>query len=632
MKALLITPPMTQINSPYPATPYITAFLKKLGHEVFQVDLGLELVLRLFSRDGLEKIRHEILERGIHANQDSILFFLEAFSDYQDTIEPVIRFLQGRDSSLALRLANRKLVPEGPRFLVLQDHDVLLEKFGEMGLQDRAKYVASLYLDDLADVVKYGIDPNFEFSRYGESLASSSNSFDPLLQKLTGPETLIDRILKDLVMEKAKQFQPDVVGFTVPFPGNVYGALKSAQVLKQNDPALKILMGGGYVNTELRRLEDPRFFDFVDYLTFDDGEMPLLCLLEHFQGRRGETDLLRTKVRQGNRVVDLSNPKILDLPFKESLVPDYSGLPLSDYVSMVELPNPMHRMWSDFRWNKLILAHGCYWKKCTFCDTNLDYIGRFEPQKASRLADHIESLVEQTGSTGFHFVDEAAPPALLRQLSEELIRRKLKITWWGNLRFDTLFTPELAEMMADAGCVAVTGGLEVATPRLLKLINKGIEVEKVAHVTRAFKSAGIYVHAYLMYGFPTQTDQDTIDSLEIVRQLFFHQCLDSAFWHRFLATAHSPVGREPKKYGITLKPLSKPEKGLFAEYEIPFVDPTEAHHDQYAFGLKKALYNYMHGVGLEEPLQFWFDHKVPKPTVKRNFLEQVLRTSRTGAI
>lgn len=615
---------MTQINSPYPATPYITAFLKKLGHEVLQVDLGLELVLRLFSREGLEQIRREILDRGTQGNQDSILFFLEAFSDYQDTIEPVIRFLQGRDSSLALRLANRKLVPEGPRFLVLQDHDVLLKKFGEMGLQDRAKYIASLYLDDLADVVKQGIDRNFEFSRYGESLASSSNSFDPLLQKLTGPETLIDRTLKDLVLEKAQAFQPDVVGFTVPFPGNVYGALKSAQVLKQNDPNLKILMGGGYVNTELRRLEDARLFDFVDYLTFDDGEMPLLCLFEHFQGLRAETDLLRTKVRKGDRVVDLSNSKILDLPFKEGLVPDYSGLPLSDYVAMVELPNPMHRMWSDFRWNKLILAHGCYWKKCTFCDTNLDYIGRFEPQKASRLADHIQSLVEQTGSTGFHFVDEAAPPALLRQLSEELIRRKLKISWWGNLRFDTLFTPELAEMMADAGCVAVTGGLEVATPRLLKLINKGIEFEKVAHVTRAFKSAGIYVHAYLMYGFPTQTDQDTIDSLEIVRQLFLHQCLDSAFWHRFLATAHSPVGREPKKFGITLKPLPKPERGLFAEYEIPFVDPTEAHHDEYAFGLKKALYNYMHGVGLEEPLQFWFDHKVPKTTVKKNFLEQVL--------
>lgn len=624
MKVLLITPPMTQINSPYPATPYLTAFLKSIGHEVLQVDLGLELVLNLFSSEGLRKIRSEILKNETFNQHDSIGFFLEAFDDYVDTIDPVIRFLQGKDSSLALRLANRRLVPEGPRFMALQDHGVLLSKFGEMGLQDQAKYIGSLYLDDLADVVKYGIDENFEFSRYGESLASSSSSFDALYEKLQSSPTLIDHAMCEIVLEKYQSYLPQVVGFSVPFPGNVYGALKSAQALKNKNSNLKVLMGGGYVNTELRSLEDSRIFDFVDYLTFDDGEMPLQCLLEHIEGRRDETQLLRTKTRKGSKVVELSNPNIKDLPFKESLTPDYSDLPLQAYVSMVEMPNPMHRMWSDFRWNKLILAHGCYWKKCTFCDVNLDYIGRFEPQKASRLVDHIERIVQQTGSTGFHFVDEACPPALLRQMSEELIRRKVKISWWGNLRFDTLFTPDLAELMADAGCVAVTGGLEVATPRLLKLINKGIEVEKVAQVTRAFKDAGIYVHAYLMYGFPTQTDQDTIDSLEFVRQLFQHECLDSAFWHRFLATAHSPVGKSPEKFGVTLHPHVGSENGLFAQYEIPFVDPTPAKHEKYAFGLKKALYNYMHGIGLEEPLQFWFDHKVPKPTVKPDFLDQVL--------
>jgi hypothetical protein len=291
---------------------------------------------------------------------------------------------------------------------------------------------------------------------------------------------------------------------------------------------------------------------------------------------------------------------------------------------MIEMPNSMHRMWSDFRWNKLILAHGCYWKKCTFCDVNLDYIGRFEPQKAERIVDHIEKIIEQTGSTGFHFVDEAAPPALVKQLSEELIRRKVKISWWGNLRFDTLFTPELAQLMADAGCVAVTGGLEVATPRLLKLINKGIEVEKVAKVTKAFKDAGIYVHAYLMYGFPTQTDQETIDSLEVVRQLFESNCLDSGYWHRFMATAHSPVGAQPQKFGIKLLQSKNPDEPLFAEYEIPFHDPTESDHDGLAFGLRKAIYNFMHGVGLEQPLYFWFDQKTPKPTVKKDFIRRSL--------
>ncbi len=625
MKVLLITPPMTQMNSPYPATPYLKAFLNSLGHESFQIDLGLELILRLFSKAGLTRIKAELDKKWNQKEMpDSVQFFFDAFEDYTQTIDPLIRFLQGKDSSLALRIAYRKLLPEGPRFLVLQEHDILISKFGEMGLQDKAKYIGSLYLDDLADVIKFGLDSDFEFSRYGERLASSQNSFGPLFSKLNSSSGLIDVMLEEIILEIRNTFKPDVVGISVPFAGNVYGGLKASQILKKSDPKLKVIMGGGFVNTELRSLKDPRIFNFVDFLVFDDGEKPLEQLLLLLQGKVTEKDLLRIKMLQNGEVTDFNNPEIKDLPFKESLTPDYANLRLTEYISMVEMPNPMHRMWSDFRWNKLILAHGCYWKKCTFCDVNLDYIGRFEPQKAERIVDHIEKIMAQTGSTGFHFVDEAAPPALLKQLSQELIKRKIKISWWGNLRFDTLFNDELAELMADAGCVAVTGGLEVANPRLLKLINKGIEVDKVAKVTKAFKDAGIYVHAYLMYGFPTQTDQETVDSLEIVRQLFANQCLDSGYWHRFMATAHSPVGKAPEKFGITLLESETSPEGLFAQYEIPFQDPTIASHDSMAFGLRKALYNFMHGVGLEEPLNFWFEQKVPKPTVKKDFIQKSL--------
>ncbi len=625
MKVLLITPPMTQMNSPYPATPYLKAFLNSLGHESFQIDLGLELILKIFSKTGLSRIKLELDTKWDQKDMpDSVQFFFDAFDDYIQTIDPLIRFLQGKDSSLALRIANRKLLPEGPRFLVLQEHDILISKFGEMGLQDQAKYLGSLYLDDLADMIKFGLDPDFEFSRYGERLASSQSSFSPLLNKLNSTSGLIDIMLEEIILATQKIFSPDVVGISVPFAGNVYGGLKASQILKKSDPKLKVIMGGGFVNTELRSLEDPRIFNFVDYLVFDDGEKPLEQLLLLLQGKVSENELLRVKMLSKGRVTDYNNAEIKDLPFKESLTPDYSNLRLTEYISMVEMPNPMHRMWSDFRWNKLILAHGCYWKKCTFCDVNLDYIGRFEPQKAERIVDHIEKIIAQTGSTGFHFVDEAAPPALLKQLSQELVKRKIKISWWGNLRFDTMFNNELAQLMADAGCVAVTGGLEVANPRLLKLINKGIEVDKVAKVTKAFKDAGIYVHAYLMYGFPTQTDQETVDSLEVVRQLFANQCLDSGYWHRFMATAHSPVGKAPEKFGITLSNPQLLAEGLFAQYEIPFQDPTQASHEAMAFGLRKALYNFMHGVGLEEPLNFWFEQKVPKPTVKKDFIEKSL--------
>jgi radical SAM superfamily enzyme YgiQ (UPF0313 family) len=234
-----------------------------------------------------------------------------------------------------------------------------------------------------------------------------------------------------------------------------------------------------------------------------------------------------------------------DIAQRDTGIPTYDGLPLDRYVSLMEMLNPMHRLWSDGRWNKITLAHGCYWKKCSFCDVSLDYIGRYDPPRTDLIMQRIRALIEETGQTGFHLVDEAAPPSTMRSLAKRLIADKLSITWWGNIRFEKAFTPEHCRLLAEAGCVAVSGGLEVASDRLLKLMQKGVTVEQVARVTRAFTDAGIMVHAYLMYGFPTETAQDTIDALDRVRQLFAAGCIQSAYWHRFAATAHSPIGWAP---------------------------------------------------------------------------------------
>jgi hypothetical protein len=313
-------------------------------------------------------------------------------------------------------------------------------------------------------------------------------------------------------------------------------------------------------------------------------------------------------VRENGRVVLKTDASARDVPHTETGTPTYAGLPLDRYVSLFEMLNPMHRLWSDGRWNKLTLAHGCYWKKCTFCDVSLPYIGRYEAASADLIVDRIEQLVAETGDTGFHFVDEAAPPAMLRALSERLLARGVAITWWGNIRFEKTFTPALCDLMARAGCIAVTGGLEVASNRLLALMQKGVTVEQVARVTRAFTDAGVMVHAYLMYGFPTETEQETVDALERVRQLFDEGCIQSAFWHRFAATVHSPIGLAPKKYGIRVFK----ERAPFARNELPFEDPTGTDHDLLGEGLRKALYNYMHGVGLDLDVRSWFSGARPR--------------------
>jgi len=613
---------MVQINTPYPATTYLKGFLdsrfKPEELTTVQCDPALELVLRLFSAAGLKRIKKVIPK---NPEEGELQFFLEAFDDYCATVAHTVSYLQGKRPDLTAKIAARDFFPEGPRFVPLQEEGPLLDQFLEMNEADRAQHLASLCLDDLADYIKLGADPRFEFSRYGEKLAASQASFDLLREELESPPTVVDQILEEITRELLETHKPDVVGLSVPFSGTVYGALRMGKLIRAK--GIPVLLGGGYCNTELRSLKDARLFDYVDFITLDDGERPLLCLLEYFAGKRPKTDLFRTFHRE-NGVVKFEKSQEKDIPFPESGTPTYAGLPVKDYVNMFEMLNPVTRLWSGYFWNKLTLAHGCYWKKCSFCDTSLDYIGRYEADKASSIADKMDALFAETGSKGFHFVDEAAPPAILKALSEELLRRGRQYEWWGNIRFDKTFTPELCALLKKAGCLAVTGGLEVASPRVLQLINKGVTLEQVAKVTRAFHEAGVFVHAYLMYGFPTQTAQETVDSLEVVRQLFVEECLQSAFWHRFAATIHSPVGKDPARFGIRVLPSPATEHGLFAENDLRFEDPTGVNHDALGEGLRRALYNYMHGIGLENDVREWFGVKVPKARIPARLVAESL--------
>ena len=631
LRVLSVIPPMTQLNTPYPSTAYLTGFLRARGVDAVQEDLALALVLRLLSREGLREIRRRIEANPPPRPTEPVQSFLAQFDRYAATIDRVIAFLQGRDATLAHRINSRALLPEGPRFRTLDVYvdedggDPLAWAFGALGLQDKARHLATLYLNDLADVLRDAVDPRFEFVRYAESLATSQPTFEPLAAALAAAPNLMDEELTALTQAAIARHRPGLVLLSVPFPGAVYAAFRIAQAVKQVDPTIVVALGGGFVNTELRELAEPRVFDHIDYVTLDAGERPLLALLEHLNGKRSRQRLVRTFVRDADtglvRYINFVEP---DVPFSEVGTPTWDGLPLDKYLSLLDMLNPMNRLWSDGRWNKLTVAHGCYWKKCSFCDVSLDYISRFETATAETLVDRIEAIVAETGQTGFHFVDEAAPPKALKTLAAELQRRGTQISWWGNIRFEKTFTPELCQELADSGCIAMSGGLEVASDRLLTLMKKGVSVDQVARVTKGFSDAGILVHAYLMYGFPTQTVQDTVDALEYVRQLFEHGCIQSGFFHRFACTVHSPVGQNPQEYGVTLRPLPPV---TFAQNDVGFLDPTGADHDALGQGLKKALYNYMHGIGLDEDVRAWFGHlkgKVPKTTVGRNRIGKAL--------
>lgn len=615
-KVFLITPPFTQLNTPYPATAYLKGFLNTRNISACQADLGIEVILELFSASGLNNLFGQIgCSDTFSENAKRIIALKE---HYINTIDAVISFLQGHNPTLSHLICQDDFLPEASRFAQLEELDWA---FGTMGTQDKAKHLATLYLEDISDLIVECIDPNFGFSRYAERLGRSASSFDEIYEALKLDLTFTDKLLIRILKSKIEKIKPELLSLSVPFPGNLYAGFRIAQWLKKHYPEIKIVMGGGFPNTELRSVSDARVFEFLDFICLDDGEAPIEHLCEYLDGKRNLKELKRTFALIDGAVTYCNGSTSADYKQFETGTPDYSDLPLERYISVIEVANPMHRMWSDGRWNKLTMAHGCYWGKCTFCDISLDYIKVYEPIAAGLLCDRMEQLIEQTGQRGFHFVDEAAPPALMRSLALEIIRRKMTVTWWTNIRFEKSFTKDLCMLLKASGCIAISGGLEVASDRLLELIQKGVTVEQVARVCHHFTEAGIMVHAYLMYGFPTQTAQETIDSLEMVRQMFEAGVLQSAFWHQFAMTAHSPVGMYPEKFNVQ---RACSTIGTFANNDLVHLDKSGADHELFSYGLKKSLFNYMHGICFDYPLQEWFEHKVPKTKVDPQFIERSL--------
>ena len=616
VSVLFITPPFTQLNTPYPATAYLKGFLNTKNISSYQCDLGIEVLLQLFSSKGLTE-----MFGSIHLNEsysDNVQRILALKEEYIHCIDDVIRFLQGKNPTIAALIASRNFLPEAGRF---QNTTDLQWAFGAMGIQDKAKHIATLFLEDLSDLICACVDEHFGFSRYAERLGRCANQFDELHMELQKPFSLIETILIRLLNEKITLTNPDLVALSVPFPGNLFSAFRCAQWIRHNHPHIKIAMGGGFPNTELRSLKDTRVFDYFDFITLDDGEAPIEQILKYINKEVELNELKRTWLMIEDQVSYIDQGLCKDYKQADTGTPDYSDLLLDQYISAIEVANPMHSLWSDGRWNKLTMAHGCYWGKCTFCDISLDYIRLYEPLTARLLCDRMETIIRQTGTNGFHFVDEAAPPALMRELALEILRRNLIVSWWTNIRFEKSFTRDLCLLLKASGCIAVSGGLEVASDRLLELIQKGVTVAQVARVTRNFTESGIMVHAYLMYGFPTQTVQETVDSLEMVRQFFKLGILQSAFWHRFAMTAHSPIGMHPEQFNVQ---KIQDAEIRFAENDVDFIDPSGVNHEQFSFGLKKSLFNYMQGIGLDEPHQNWFEHKIPQTTIKANAIETII--------
>ncbi|AEF80093.1 B12-binding domain-containing radical SAM protein [Leadbettera azotonutricia] len=618
-EAVLIQPPFVQLNSPYPALYYLRAFLEKEGYKPIVKDHSIGLFERIFCRQGLERIfedaRNAAEIPGRFSNEQ-IRYNAERFLSEEKlwiaSIDRLVNFLKGRDREWGhlLALANGS-VPGGPRF------DACIDEYSGDVPPDAAKILGSRLLEDLADFITVVLDPGFSLIRYvptlNENYAAGFAHFENVEKSLDGyiMQTFYLPFLEE-EWDSLKLEEPFLLGLTIPFPGCLTGALVCAASAKRRfGEKVVTCAGGGYINTELRFMKVKGFYNYFDCLSIDRGYGFL------------------SSVMKGLDINTIStNTKCIDDDAVAKVFPDYTGVDFFRYLCPVDDANAMHRLWSDGRWIKAYLAHGCYWHSCSFCDVTLDYIKHFIPVDVEALFHHLVDQANNTGIRGVHLVDEAAPVQSLLKLA--LLNREagLPLNFWGNIRFEKAFTPDIAAMLALGGLTGVSAGIEVATEAGLRRLGKGIELKDIVKACAAFKEAGILTHAYLIFGYWDEDEQEIIDSAEILRQFFANGLLDSAFWHKFTLTRHSRIYAE-KQRGLHPKlKISGDEEypNRFALNDLSF--EGEDKFAKYSEPLDSLLSSWMaHGINpsdTQSPVMAGFPFKVKKPSVPPDLVQALL--------
>ncbi|MBP5401974.1 MAG: radical SAM protein [Treponema sp.] len=560
-------------------------------------------------------------------------------------------------------------------------------------LEDLSDYITAVF-DPEFSLIRYAesltVDERsfFELEK-GLDSPVLKEFYEPLLSRLVPDLVGMPRVEGSKDSERGDGYQDSrasdfknrgvktMICISIPFAGTFISALYTARYLKKHyGKNVFICIGGGFVNTELRDANDTALAKYIDAISYDRGYgsyrelfksapdldrdalfnagslYKMRLFFSEGDGCEGDddprTDGINTAAgpravginsNDGNIIIHDPIWNSAELEKYESeitpqIIPDYSDIDFSKYLRVCDDKNAMHRLWTDGSWIKAYLAHGCYWHRCAFCDTKLDYVCGYRPVDTEKLYDGLLKTAREKNIFGIHFVDEAMPPAVLKQFALKNARENNPLYFWGNIRFEKSFTKDLAAFLSYCGLGGVSAGLEVATGSGLKYINKGTDINSIINACAAFKEAGILVHAYMIYGFWYDTAQSIIDSMETLRQFFASSLLDSSFWHKFVLTRNSTVYREwqegrqndlfPVEQNLSDAHSRRGSsvKSIFATNNLHF--KNEASYDKFGPPLEAALDAWMQGDenAIQRKVQKWFDFKVPEPTVPRDFVEK----------
>jgi radical SAM superfamily enzyme YgiQ (UPF0313 family) len=514
MSVLLINPPFGTLDKPYLSIPVLASYLQSKNVAVKAVDANNEFYRRFLTRENTDHGRFYAEERLGELNERRELSFAGVM-EYCRLVRALLR---------------SHLLPDNLSDLF--EHNNGLSYRRKLQALDGAIRLASApYFPELIELPSY-IAPFSEYSSHDIYLAACGES---LLQKT------FERILAPLLKDNDLK----AVGISVCLPNQILPAFHCARVIKRIRPGMHVTVGGSIISCHMRNAEGTRLFEMIDSMVLDDGEVPLAILLQELSKREPDFAKAPGLVYLSDGKICRSQP-VEPLDMQMTPAPDYEIFPLDNYLQ------PREDLKAPFR-----LSRGCRWGRCSFCRTDLSMVRHCQQPSADYLYTQLRDVVMQTGLRHFQFIDDSASPEILRALSQQLIDANLRITWFTNIRFSPRITSDLCSLLHRAGCRELKMGLECYNDRILRLMNKGTATKLIDRVLSEAARGGLPIHANMIVGFPTETEEEALSSFKRVWELYKNGLIRSYVYSPFQILPYSRIARSLEEYGITK--VSAPE-------------------------------------------------------------------------
>ena len=529
LKTMLLFPPEWVPTAPYLALPSLTAVLRQHGHEVVQKDVNIEMYDLFFSDTFLIWVKTRI------AGQLHSLQLKERsgwLTDQEAGQKACLEAKAGVDVvDLIERVEQAKRITRSESFYDASQLEGALNTFREV-----MQYISAAYYP--AALVFYPMESNLGY-RPGVS--------KEVFACLEDEQVNVYRdVCRQLVLPSVSRGKPDVIGVSIGTQMQLMAGLTFCKMIKEAFPEIHVVVGGNVITRLQEELpKHERFFTEVfDSAIMYEGEHALLWLLEALAGQRDKASVPNLIYRDASGVhvnKEIYTEKTTALP-----LPDFDGFPLDSYFVPVRiLP--------------YLATRGCYWGRCTFCDHGQGYFDQYRGMAAHQVVDQVKALKEKYRCEHFLFADESYPPALFKKVTRLLVDQNVGIKWTTLIRFEESLDEQDMQMAAKSGCCTLYYGMESANERVLELMDKHAKKSVIERKLQEAATAGIWNHVMAFYGFPGETR----DEAEETRQFLLDNksAIHSVELFYFVAYRHTPMVRNPDKFGIT---IHKQE-----EYDLP---------------------------------------------------------------